>query len=394
MTMKIRSNLWKILHILSTLAVFDKAYASTCHQDQHWQDHPVLCRMLEWAEHDLEGFARHAHAWAEEQSHLVQVRNSRSASLDISTTKRRIQGGKVGSENKQLPVVFAHGMGDSCFNSGMQHVAQLASEWLSEDFGPDRSNVYSVCIPTGATQAEDTKNGYFLSMDASVEVFAEGVRADPRLSDGFHAIGFSQGNNVIRGYIAKHNTPTVETFISINGVNAGIGAVPYCRPSETAMGAVRLGGMCDLLMEQASRSAYTEFAQEHSFQANYWRDPRPTAFPLYQKYGQLAAWNNEAGLVNETLKTNWGKTSAFVWVLATEDGLVWPKEGEQWGQPDSKDPFHVILSINETTWYKEDLFGLRTANELGKNYFESFEGDHLQFESADLERWVKTYLKN
>jgi palmitoyl-protein thioesterase len=33
-------------------------------------------------------------------------------------------------------------------------------------------------------------------------VFATKIYEDPKLKKGFHAIGFSQGNNVIRGYIA------------------------------------------------------------------------------------------------------------------------------------------------------------------------------------------------
>jgi palmitoyl-protein thioesterase len=226
-------------------------------------------------------------------------------------------------------------------------------------------------------------------MDASVDVFAEKVRQNPQLANGFHAIGFSQGNNVIRGYIARYNDPPVDTFLSVNGINAGVGAVPYCRPKElsdsTAM------SMCDLLMEQASRGAYNEFSQEHSFQANYWRDARPVEKEAYQKYSQLAQWNNE-GHFNQTLKNNYAKTKQFVWVMATEDGMVWPKEGEHWGAPDPQDPFNRILPMNQTKWYIQDLFGLRTAQESGKNYFESFEGDHLAFTMEDFTRWVQTYM--
>ena len=344
---------------------------------QEWKDHPVLCRMLHWAQDDLQGFAEAAHSWAASKNLLVDLSTTSSSSSSSTSIQRELASL---SEN-QLPVVLAHGMGDSCFNSGMQHVTNHVSKLLG--------GVYTVCIPTGKTQAEDTKNGYFLNMDASVDVFAEGIREDANLKNGFHAIGFSQGNNIVRGYIAKYNTPTVHTFISVNGVNAGIGAVPYCRPDELG-----LGGMCDLLMEEASRSAYTEFAQEHSFQANYWRDPRPSANELYQKYCQLAVWNNEAGSVNETLKDNWSKTSAFVWVLATEDGMVWPRQGEHWGAPDPQNPFHHIFPMNETEWYQQDLFGLKTAQEAGKNYFESFDGDHLAFTEEDFERWIMAYLKD
>jgi hypothetical protein len=49
-----------------------------------------------------------------------------------------------------LPLVFLHGMGDSCFNNGMAS--------LTEDAGIYK-DVYSVCIPTGDTRLEDTING-------------------------------------------------------------------------------------------------------------------------------------------------------------------------------------------------------------------------------------------
>jgi palmitoyl-protein thioesterase len=81
--------------------------------------------------------------------------------------------------------------------------------------------------------------------------------------------------------------------------------------------------------------------------------------------------------------------------MATEDGMVWPKEGEQWGMPDPDDPFNKrILPMNETEWYQKDLFGLKTAQEAGKNHFESFQGDHLQFTMEDFDRWVTTYFKD
>ena len=49
----------------------------------------------------------------------------------------------------------------------------------------------------------DTINGFLLDMDSSVDVFAEKIKADENLEGGFNAIGFSQGNSLIRGYIQK-----------------------------------------------------------------------------------------------------------------------------------------------------------------------------------------------
>jgi hypothetical protein len=48
-----------------------------------------------------------------------------------------------------LPTVTAHGMGDSCFNSGMQSITQQIGTTLG---------TYSVCIPTG-NRLTDTTNG-------------------------------------------------------------------------------------------------------------------------------------------------------------------------------------------------------------------------------------------
>jgi palmitoyl-protein thioesterase len=97
-------------------------------------------------------------------------------------------------EASALPIVVAHGMGDSCFNSGMKSITKAAGV---------KVGAYSTCIPTGTSRIKDTINGFLLNMDASVDVFAEGVKADENLKDGFNAFGLSQGNNLIRGYIQK-----------------------------------------------------------------------------------------------------------------------------------------------------------------------------------------------
>lgn len=115
---------------------------------------------------------------------------------------------------------------------------------------------------------------------------------------------------------------------------------------------------------------------------------------MYYQYSQLARWNNEGPInKNSTYNDNWAKTQKFVWVMATEDEMVWPKEGEWWGQPNSVDPFNKpVIPMNETDWYVHDLFGLKTAQEANKNYFEKFEGDHLRFSLDDFDRWVRTYM--
>ena len=72
--------------------------------------------------------------------------------------------GKISSSS--LPLVFLHGMGDSCFNRGMKNLAEESGAY----FG-----VYSTCIPTGESWLQDTLNGFIMDMNTNVDTFAEKV---------------------------------------------------------------------------------------------------------------------------------------------------------------------------------------------------------------------------
>eukprot|EP01063_Lacrimia_lanifica_P002443 TRINITY_DN1128_c0_g1_i1.p1 TRINITY_DN1128_c0_g1~~TRINITY_DN1128_c0_g1_i1.p1 ORF type:complete len:361 (+),score=155.16 TRINITY_DN1128_c0_g1_i1:54-1136(+) len=287
--------------------------------------------------------------------------------------------GEVRATNNTVPLVVAHGMGDSCFNPGMQSITKAAGNHLG---------VYSTCIPTAGNWLSDTIDGFLKNMDASVEYFAKKVRADPKLKDGFDAFGLSQGNNVIRGYITKYNDPPVRNFMSICGINAGVGAFPNCPPNLPLLGPV-----CGALTEVLGALAYNPLSQGVLFQADYFRDPSRVNSSAYLKYSQLAKWNGE-GEVNDGYKANFAKTSKIVLVKGTLDTVVWPREGEWFGaMSDVKgEEFKVIHTMKQTRWYKEDTFGLRTADEAGKVFFESFVGEHIRMTQTELMGWLEKYF--
>ena len=81
--------------------------------------------------------------------------------------------------------------------------------------------VYSVCIPTGDSWLNDTLNGFIMTMDENVDVFAQKVQEDPYLAKGFNCIGLSQGNNICRGYIQRYNDPVAFAHLSIHGPVVG-----------------------------------------------------------------------------------------------------------------------------------------------------------------------------
>ncbi|KAK3250801.1 hypothetical protein CYMTET_39835 [Cymbomonas tetramitiformis] len=208
---------------------------------------PHLNAFLERAHQDPAGLARHLH-----QSSNATIAN------DVTV------GTKKANAADTLPVVVAHGMGDSCFNSGMKSITEASG---------NRLGVYATCIPTADNWITDTIGGFLKNMDKSVEYFAKRVRADPKLKNGFNAFGLSQGNNVIRGYITKYNDPPVHTFMSICGINAGVGAFPECSPSTPVVGSV-----CSAITEVLGDLAYLEIAQDILFQADYFRDPKKVCF--------------------------------------------------------------------------------------------------------------------
>ena len=166
-----------------------------CHDSiELYETHPILCNMLDRVENNADEIASEMNEFARMNNLLVghDFEWKDSSNDDLLLAKTTTTTATI-TTNK-IPVVFAHGMGDSCFNDGMINIGNHTSSLLED--------AYVTCIPTGDTKTEDTKNGYFLNMDASVDIFAQKISQDPKLRNGFHAIGFSQGNNVIRGYIA------------------------------------------------------------------------------------------------------------------------------------------------------------------------------------------------
>ena len=116
-----------------------------CNDDDRMM-HPILCAAMDRIRDDPLSISNELYAWANEHNRLVDVRHS----VKYPPVRATIQRHRLGEANA-VPVVFAHGMGDSCFNSGMQRITARVSTQLN--------GVYSTCIATGSTHTEDTNNG-------------------------------------------------------------------------------------------------------------------------------------------------------------------------------------------------------------------------------------------
>lgn len=134
----------------------DVVIPRTCTLEEQWNDHPLLCHSLERMQNgEAETVAQEIQQTAEASGWLVDFRSSAPPTMATKAERRRRLRQTNNQQKPPLPIVLAHGMGDSCFNPGIQHILKtIGEDWLG--------GVFTICIPTGKTQAEDTNNGFFL----------------------------------------------------------------------------------------------------------------------------------------------------------------------------------------------------------------------------------------
>lgn len=80
------------------------------------------------------------------------------------------------------PIVLWHGIGDD-------HLASIKRIILTNV----DENVYIKSIQLGENSIEDFENGIFVHPDVQIMDVCNEIASDEKLSNGFHAVGFSQG---------------------------------------------------------------------------------------------------------------------------------------------------------------------------------------------------------
>ena len=104
-----------------------------------------------------------------------------------------------------LPVVFYHGMGDSCCNP--QSIGKLSDAIKAEIEG-----VYVTSIKIGDTENQERRKGYMDNLDRQIDEVCRTLKSDERLRGGFHGVGISQGGQFLRAYVERCNDPPVKTY--------------------------------------------------------------------------------------------------------------------------------------------------------------------------------------
>jgi len=243
--------------------------------------------------------------------------------------------------------------------------------------------VYVHSLMIGDTIEGDEYNGFFMNVNDQIDLAAKKIAADPKLKNGFNAIGFSQGSQFLRAYVQRYNTPIVKNLISIGGQHRGVFGFPKCPGANYKV--------CEWVRELLDYGAYISFVQRDLVQAEYWHDPLDE-----QTYIDdcifLPDINNERKVKNNTYKENLIKLQNFVMITFLKDTMVQPIESERFefyapGQD------KIIVPLRESPLYTEDWLGLQVLDKANKLKFLEVDGDHLRFtDTWFLENIVSPYL--
>ena len=126
------------------------------------------------------------------------------------------------------------------------------------------------------------------------------IQSDPKLQDGYHGLGFSQGAQFLRAVAQTCPNPPMKNLVSVDGQHQGVYGFPGCPPGTLEF--------CDDLRDLLE-IAYLPGIQDRLVQAQYWHDP--IQVDLHRRSSQfIGPINNEVrdGVAHiEEYKTNLNK---------------------------------------------------------------------------------------
>ncbi|KAM6173264.1 palmitoyl-protein thioesterase 1 [Erethizon dorsatum] len=269
-----------------------------------------------------------------------------------------------------LPLVIWHGMGDSCCNPfSMGAIKKMVEEKIP--------GIYVLSLEIGKNIKEDMENSFFLNVNSQVRTVCQILANDPKLQQGYNAMGFSQGGQFLRAVVQRCPSPPMISLITFGAQHQGIFGFPRC-PGESSH-------ICDFIRKTLNTAAYSKVVQEGLVQAEYWHDPINE--DVYRKHSIFLADINQERSVNESYKKNLMALKKFVMVKFLNDSIVDPVSSEWFGFYRSGQGKETI-PLQETTLYTEDRLGLKEMDKAGKLVFLATEGDHLQLSN----KWFYAHI--
>ncbi|CAF0782012.1 unnamed protein product [Adineta ricciae] len=275
------------------------------------------------------------------------------------------------------PVVLWHGMGDTCCNPlSLGTIIKLIEKEISP-------SPYVHSLRIGSNVEEDTANGFFMNVNHQIDYACQLLKADKNLTNGYHAIGFSQGGQFLRAIAQRCPNPPMLNLISIGGQHQGVFGFPRC-PGDNVT-------ICNYIRELLRFGVYESFVQEHLVQAEYWQDPHREE--LYRKVSVFLADINQERTFNKDYRTNLLKIRNFVMVKFLRDTMVYPHESEHFGFY-AANGTSKIVPLRESDIYLKDLLGLQVMDKQARLKFLESDTDHLRFSDQWFIDNIIPYLKD
>jgi len=285
--------------------------------------------------------------------------------------------GSVVGAGTYRPAVLWHGMGDTCcYPFSMGAIKKLIEKALP--------GIYVYSVEIGGSIEADEYNSYFMNVNDQIDYAAKELASIPELGKGFNALGFSQGGQFLRAYVQRYNNPSVFNLVSVGGQHQGVYGLPSCPGYNNIF--------CEETRRLLNIGAYAPEVQDHLAQAEYWHDPlQPTEY--LEKCVFLPDINNEGKTKNPKYKENFMKLNALALVQFTKDSVVQPRESEWFGfYKDGQDK--VVIPVQNTTLYKDDLIGLKFLMDKNRVKFLACDGDHLKFSDDWFVQNLIPFLNN
>ena len=242
--------------------------------------------------------------------------------------------------------------------------------------------VYVRSLMIGGSILDDTKNGFLLNANKQVNMVCKKLASDPKLKNGYNAIGFSQGGQFFRAVAQRCPRPAMKNLISFGGQHQGVYGLPHC-PGKLHL-------LCDLARRLLNKGAYINWIQNYLVQAEYWHDPMNEM--LYRNKSIFLADINQERSINKKYRKNLMKLQNFVMVMFSEDTMVQPKESEWFGFYKAGQG-KEINALNQSALYTEDRLGLKEMDAAGKLHFLLAKGDHLQVSQHMFDNIITNFLK-
>eukprot|EP00392_Amoebophrya_sp_AT5.2_P003992 g3997.t1 len=278
-----------------------------------------------------------------------------------------------------LQVVISHGISSSCYE--MQRIEL-------ESFLRNYLNTYVACISTGGdTQVQQYVASWFYGFKSSIDLWHKKVQEDPELKDGFIALGFSQGNGILRGYVQQYNDPPVKTWMAFHGVLGGEGAVPGLDPLSAA-----LRDVYRPIANLAGTLCHSALLVNRITPCGYFRNPIQISEPTYRLNSEMARMNGEDRDDEPVHKvpSNFNTTGQFVFVKGLEDNIILPRDAEWWAFYGVN--YNSIYTMPHQAWYMNNTFGLRTVVEAGKVHFRTTPRGHMDVTQDEMRVFLNDYI--